>query len=187
MTEQIRESLQFSGREFLLLEFPLEPLFEISEFDRPDGSTPDGGIVAVSSCWRRYIGLWKIEGGALFLLDARSPYSKSSVLHQVFLGGVSGPHLAWWFSGRLHLLERTGGATAFELDFVEGKLKPPLKAAEPATPQAPLGAPPPQKWKFGDYLRAAILLALCFAYLRYCSPAADCDLVGAANVVRCPD
>lgn len=64
-TEQISESFHYNGEHYWSYTFPLKSYPKLDSLEKPKGN--------LSSCWRGYVGTWKIRNDSLFLKKLSSP------------------------------------------------------------------------------------------------------------------
>ena len=108
MTDQLSDFIKFEGGEYLLDDYPLESYFENSIRTRPDFLSIDleesGSLFISSACSRRYIALWEVRAGVLYLMDVISPKLTNTFKNRIFKQGGADSYLkADWFSGKLTL------------------------------------------------------------------------------------
>jgi hypothetical protein len=94
----LMDKIIHEGEKYILLSTPLEALWEMETFDKPD--------CKVSSYfnWRGYQATWEVKDNELLLLAVTSKDPENPIdLKEIFPDCEGKPIKAWWYTGSLKL------------------------------------------------------------------------------------
>jgi hypothetical protein len=119
-TGAVPEKLQYEGKQTAMLCQPLEPYLDTLK-ERPkevSGST-------LSTCWRGYVGEWRIDGNKLFLVRLGKCLADGYIPLGKIFKNASAPVFASWYSGAIRVGqgkiledENAGYAYTYESDLM---------------------------------------------------------------------
>ena len=92
MTAQIPDMIEYDGRRMRLSSYIPLPR-KHARIRKVESTNPGGPLINSTACWRRYMALWKIREGKLYLTGFAGRYELT--------GGD--PLFADWFSGEIRL------------------------------------------------------------------------------------